>query len=814
MSSDQDHYNLRGYLAEHGVTFEIMIRPNQSVDKLKKLVKEEQKEGITCDASNLQIYKLNEETITEKTLLQVEEKGLPDNLVENPPTAQNMCKLKGSKSIGKCWSKQPEQEEKVHFMVVVPEGVGQSGPVVPLTGEQINASIAALAKSLGRHCEAAHQNDTITQQETLETFGRKFPLQQSTSILRSLQSHMLDSFRFKFVDDREWLKKILIPIVGAASGTGKTTLCTRFLEEIAVRAQENSPPTKSSPVNEIQLIIAASENHLPPVFDTADLPLHFSWSEERLADFRRKVTVSSGRRLTLTVDLYNSTFNFSDAGTLEKSFAAAILDAYANRYRDQCSSSKTWLAPEELLSKFLGHGTPVHSALRVLRHLEKDNIIIIHVDETQEPPLELLHRLIKVLVKEMHYAKRNDVPWIFPIFSGLSLTSLLESAKMSGVRVKRYTPPVLTISSMLNITRTLLYPNTSTEQPVFPKGFIKLLHDIRGPTRYFQSSLLFIQNRSEVVRHQIWSLDATINPGAIRAGLERQDQDWSVIFDKIAEISRDTNFMRDLQALRDDVQLLIRLFDLNVLGKEISVNEKFMIAGRSQPLSTLLEYGWVNIVDAEREGNCRVFLPFLTLYGARRDDEYSEKHPGFLPLCKTIDPHIVGEEDARMLQYRLIKFQNSQKLNIRLSNLFGDLGDVVDHSFELSPHDCKFRSCAKQYSEYRDILSLWDCQDSSTVYLNAPLARFADSFALLKQSNSTKPFVLCLQSKFFQKTELQFGMVKKEFDKISAACSGLPFCLVIPADRVSPRCRESLAAAEERKSQVLLLDDAGFDFFF
>ncbi|KAG6877082.1 hypothetical protein C0992_010928 [Termitomyces sp. T32_za158] len=52
-----------------------------------------------------------------------------------------------------------------------------------------------------------------------------------------------------------------------------------------------------------------------------------------------------------------------------------------------------------------------------------------------------------------------------------------------------------------------------------------------------------------------------------------------------------------------------------------------------------------------------------------------------------------------------------------------------------------------------------------------------------------------------------------EHEKVANVCDSFPFSLVIPANRVSAKFRESLAEDAALKSSVLVLDSAGFDTF-
>ncbi|KAG6870826.1 hypothetical protein C0992_012322, partial [Termitomyces sp. T32_za158] len=186
------------------------------------------------------------------------------------------------------------------------------------------------------------------------------------------------------------------------------------------------------------------------------------------------------------------------------------------------------------------------------------------------------------------------------------------------------------------------------ERPVFQKGFIRFLYDIRGPTRYFQAALLYIQNFSGRVNPQSWALGAVVQREAIRAGLEKPDQSWGDIFDELTKLTSGTNYLlKDIHKLREDPQLLQRLFALNLLGESVSLKETFTILDKKEPLSTLFDYGWATIVDATEMDRCTIFLPFLTIYRAKSHDPYNKYHPGLTPLCMAMDWKIIEKEDAR-----------------------------------------------------------------------------------------------------------------------------------------------------------------------
>ncbi|KAG6882568.1 hypothetical protein C0992_011327, partial [Termitomyces sp. T32_za158] len=379
-----------------------------------------------------------------------------------------------------------------------------------------------------------------------------------------------------------------------------------------------------------------------------------------------------------------------------------------------------WKMPNYLISELGKFQNPVEIALCVLRVLENDNIIVIHLDETQAVSSENLETLVKLLVKRMGYYFHEQVPWIFPILSGLSLETLLDIAQVGGAQVERYTPPILSITSMLNITRDLFYTGDHNgkqlEQPVFQPGYIRLLHDLRGPTRLFQAALLIIHDFSspKVVAHQ-WSLQSPINREAIRAGLEKPNQDWNAIFDCVASLSQDQPFIKGIGELQIDQQLLKRLFDLNLLGETVWVVEKFSIKGKREPLSTLIDYGWATIEGTANQNRCTVFLPFLTLYGAVPNGPCWKYHPGLTPLCKTMDWKTIETEDARMLQYRLARRSMSDLLDTCLSDLFGQLGDVAETQFRLHETPCEFRMLQYKLETHDALSELWLSQPTQTV---------------------------------------------------------------------------------------------------
>ncbi|KAG6899103.1 hypothetical protein C0993_000905 [Termitomyces sp. T159_Od127] len=247
---------------------------------------------------------------------------------------------------------------------------------------------------------------------------------------------------------------------------------------------------------------------------------------------------------------------------------------------------------------------------------------------------------------------------------GPFLESLMKAGHKSGVTYKRYTPPVLTIESMLKIISHVIYeksPDTTTSAPYSPsarpdfsKGLIRFLHDLRGPTRIFQAALLMIQNYSRQVDGQAFDkrMGTLVDRDAIRAGLERiKDAEWGLILERLATLMQTDKICTNLDLLRRDRKLLRRLFHMSFIGETIGVSETFEIDGKTAPLSQLFEYGWVTIVDSIAEGKCTVFLPFLTLYNSAPDDPHAVYHPHLTPLCKGMEWRLIERDDARMLQY-------------------------------------------------------------------------------------------------------------------------------------------------------------------
>ncbi|KAG6876335.1 hypothetical protein C0992_013322, partial [Termitomyces sp. T32_za158] len=533
---------LEGHIAGEKGLIALEIDWRERVIDLKELIKDQQKEHTRvskCTPDQLIVYKLGDEGFGYNAL-----RGRYD-LDEYTCQGVTCSELEDIERIYACWPADEKgapsnKEDRLHFVVGFPPEIQGLHPLITDYAER-EAFINDLARDLREWCESGQQADLPQEDETVESLGDKFPLQQCLPLLQRLESHMLDSFKYKYFTKREWLKEFSIAVIGAGPGTGKATICSRLLDEMAmlVSAPQISDVSKDEPqdlvqhdVDTLQGIIADSEGHLPEAAEPMHLRLHEVWTEERLADFRRKVLTSADRKLTLQVDLMNTVFNFDHSSSLASNLAGALLDAYSKRL----SMVSGWKMRNHLTSELGKFQNPVGIALCVLRVLENDNIIVIHLDETQEVSSENLQTLVKLLVKKMNYDSHEQVPWIFPILSGLSLEMLLDSSQMSGAQVECYTPPILSITSMLNITRDLFYTGDHNgkqlEQPVFQPGYIRLLHDLRGPTRLFQAALLIIHDFSnpKVVAHE-WSLQSPINREVIRAGLEKPDQDWNAIFD-------------------------------------------------------------------------------------------------------------------------------------------------------------------------------------------------------------------------------------------------------------------------------------------
>ncbi|KAG6894998.1 hypothetical protein C0992_003581, partial [Termitomyces sp. T32_za158] len=123
--NNDEMYKLRGYIAGQDVLFGVTIAASNLVYDLKIKVKEESPE-IQCALKLLDIYK---EAIKENDLLQEDEQGFPANFAKNPPADHNKAKLDPAESISHCWAHQPRLHRRVHFMVVVLEGLDYS----PLT---------------------------------------------------------------------------------------------------------------------------------------------------------------------------------------------------------------------------------------------------------------------------------------------------------------------------------------------------------------------------------------------------------------------------------------------------------------------------------------------------------------------------------------------------------------------------------------------------------------------------------------------------------------------------------------------------------
>ncbi|KAG6874652.1 hypothetical protein C0992_007112, partial [Termitomyces sp. T32_za158] len=376
--------------------FHVRLESGEFISDLKDKVKE--KIGMDVRAVHLTVWKLSQPRPSrELTPAFVSSIQYVDERSENINQDQIAFRLDGEGKISKQgpWP----DDEVIHVLVQCPAIDEIAEP------HQKQVVIDKLALELREWCESKKHSPAQTEKgETLQSLGHEFPLQQCDSILQRLRSHMLDSFKFKFNPGVEWLKSFSIPIVGAASGTGKSAICSRFLDEMSLRASEHSsprpsavhkeiqhhgPPNTSQNINDIEMIVAESEGHLPKQNEFETLPLDPVWTEARLDDFREKVKVSADRKLTLRVDLMNSSYKFSSSAFLEADLAAALLDAYLQRF----SPDRPWLTQDYLTVTLARCLSPLNVALRVLRTLENDNIIVIHVDETQAVSSERLQTL-------------------------------------------------------------------------------------------------------------------------------------------------------------------------------------------------------------------------------------------------------------------------------------------------------------------------------------------------------------------------------------------------------------------------------------
>ncbi|KAG6877634.1 hypothetical protein C0993_005455 [Termitomyces sp. T159_Od127] len=833
---------LEGHIAGETGLINVEIDWLKKVIHLKKMIKQE-KHITKCSADQLSLYKLGDEGVGYEALkisidvIYRRQHSPPYDLAAH--MKQVTCTLlEDYDYIYTSWPEDPQTTDKLsnkndrlHFLVVLPDIIA---PRVPAT----EADIHALVKEIGDWCARPEIANPQPRRETLLDLGRKFPLQQCDALLRKLCGHMLDSFRAKYADEKDWLKIFAIPIIGAAPGTGKTAICSRFLHEMAFRAiNHTSPPTSTSPscsssetnivsappdTTELEQIVSSCEEYPPEIFQFGQIACDDVWTTSRFDTFKKKLIKSAEQNLYLGIDLLQNGDNYS-TNSWEAALAADLLDAYSHKDGTPCS----WSGGTDLFDRFSEFERPLHVALKVLRGLQKDNIVIIHLDETQAVTPERLQSLVKVLVQQMAHANRDKIPWIFPILSGLSLETLLVSTSMSGAQIQRYTPPVLTIGSMMNIINNVIYGIKESSKkaegqerkprPTYQKGFIRLLHDLRGPTRFFQSALFFIQNYSAQVPIQPFNLGAVIDRDAIRAGLEqRTNEQWGDIFDLVADLIQSNQLCRNIVLLKNDPMLLRRLFQLNFLGEPVHVQETFTIKNETKPLSTLFDYGWATIVDSAKQGECTVFLPFLTLYKAAEHDPYAKYHPGLTPLCKSMDWKLVENDDARMLQYRLNRRVESEIFDTSLSDLFGQLGTVSDVQFRLKECPYAFRILDTRLESHQALSTLCSEETHPTVYLNAARAKFADSFLFLPQPTGLQSHVLCIQSKFFQSesSQLTYQKVADEHKKVADVCGEFPFTLVIPADRIGNQCRASLADTPTLSSSVLLLDSAGFDTFY
>ncbi|KAG6893265.1 hypothetical protein C0992_010687, partial [Termitomyces sp. T32_za158] len=375
--------------------FHVRLESGEYIADLKKKVKNDNKNTLkNVDAPQLTVWKLSQPRLPRELIPAfVASLQYVDEHSESVNQDQTAFQLYEEEIIGELG---PWPKHTVHLLVQCPA----LDKIAELRTDQRQVVFNNFVRDFREWCEtkkhSPHSPAPTKKGETLQSLGYKFPLQQCDSILQRLRAHMLDSFKFKFDSDVEWLKKLSIPIVGAASGTGKTAICSRFLDEMAERAykhnfppssavdkeiQHHGPPNTSQNINDIEMIVAESEGHLPKQNELETLPLDPVWTEARLDDFRQKVIASADRKLTLTINLMGSSFNFSSS-FLEVKLAAALLDAYSQRL----SPDRLWQTQSHLTDMLATYDSPLNVALRVLRTLENDNIIVIHLDETQYVP--------------------------------------------------------------------------------------------------------------------------------------------------------------------------------------------------------------------------------------------------------------------------------------------------------------------------------------------------------------------------------------------------------------------------------------------
>ncbi|KAG6861871.1 hypothetical protein C0993_002610, partial [Termitomyces sp. T159_Od127] len=185
--------------------------------------------------------------------------------------------------------------------------------------------------------EQARRKPPAVEEETLRAFGNSFPLQQCEDIFTSLRDRMLANFQIKLVGDYlDWKKNIKIPIVGAASGTGKTAICSRMLQYLAHQAQmHDSPPSTARDESDSPTqacydplsTVISDPKATPGNYLSANLNVDtLFWSEQRLETFRAQLIRSNERRLTLTIDFATETF--SQVNDAELNLAVSILTRY------------------------------------------------------------------------------------------------------------------------------------------------------------------------------------------------------------------------------------------------------------------------------------------------------------------------------------------------------------------------------------------------------------------------------------------------------------------------------------------------------
>nr|CAG8644648.1 5138_t:CDS:2 [Entrophospora candida] len=336
-----------------------------------------------------------------------------------------------------------------------------------MTFKKIMKSIVNPPHSTPPHVLSENISFTTSTVTTVQEIGNRFKFVEHEEQMRLYRELVQNAFEIwqayhtKCAYSKgDYKKSLIIPVIGGASGIGKT----RFLNEI-VRWMNDRVDDADSPLKNIY------PNNEPTDEQKAGL--------NRFRECLQKIYQ---RNLVLYIEVNNLLFK-NEQICLEN-LAEMLIMAYIN----QVGSIDNDTLKE--IQSVLGQSDPFERAANILYELESTDkelpiIFLIHMDETQILQEEQLRQVIS---KFTSLQMKNNKILFLPTLSGLDVALLEQSVNTSGTSYKWIQLPLLRVNHYMEILDELFVDKPSLKENSSVQNALK---DIEGPPRLLQMLLYY-----------------------------------------------------------------------------------------------------------------------------------------------------------------------------------------------------------------------------------------------------------------------------------------------------------------------------------